>query len=150
MDAVVLPELSTLAKDWSWLVDLNQFTLLSVSPFGDLFMKDSADALCLLDINLGQLAYAEVPGTNPALLFPIAFDTRIATGYIEGGLLPTEGQCFGYKRQLVTGGSLEIENVYLATTVEYISFLGDFHRQIQDVPDGGTIRIKVINHKVIQ
>jgi hypothetical protein len=146
----MLPKLDELTKDWRSLVELDQFTLLALSPFGDLFMRDMSDAYCLLDINMGELAYADQAGSDPAILFPFAFDMRIAIRYIESGLLPVDGQCFGYKKQLVTGGSLEIENVYVATEAEYISFMGDFHRQIRDVPDGGTIRIKVINQKVIQ
>ncbi len=41
-------------------------------------------------------------------------------------------------------------NVYVATLSEYVSFMGSFHEQIQDVPDGGTVILKVINQKVIQ
>jgi hypothetical protein len=143
-------ELSVLAKDWSWLIDLDQFTLLEVSPFGDLFLKDSTGAFCLLDINLGELQYAEVAGSNPAVLFPMAFDMVIVADYIKAGLLPTDGQCYGYKSQLVAGGSLEPANVYVASAAEYISFMGDFHYQIKDVADGETITLKVVNYKVIQ
>jgi hypothetical protein len=137
-------------NDWKWLVDFDHFTLIEVSPFGDLFMKDATGAFCLLDVNLGELQYAKTSGSDKTALFPIAFDMRIAIRYIETGLLPIDGQCFGYKQQLVTGGSLDIENVYVATAAEYVSFMGDFHHQIQDVPDGTTIRIKVINKKAIQ
>jgi hypothetical protein len=139
----LLPELKQIAKDWSWLIDLDQFTLIEVSPFGDLFMKDSTDAFCLLDINTGELQYAEAAGNNPAHLFPMIFDLRIAAAYVKAGLVPQEGQCFGYKVQIVVGGSLEPTNVYVATLAEYVSFMGDFHHQIQDVPDGTTVHLKV-------
>ena len=143
-------DLKILAKDWNWLIDLDQFTLLEISPFGDLFLKDSAGVFCLLDINFGELKYANVAGSNPALLFPFAFDMLIALAYVKAGLLPEDGQCFGYKEQLVTRGSLEPENVYVATAAEYISFMGEFHYQIKDIPDGTTVTLKVINHKGIQ
>jgi type VI secretion system (T6SS) immunity protein Tdi1 len=139
----LLPELNQLANDWAWLIRLDQFTLLAISPFGDLFMKDITGAFCLLDINLGALEYAEVVGNDPALLFPIAFDDRIAGGYREAGLHLTEGKCYGYKKQCVAGGSVEVENVYVATTAEYISFMGDFHFQIKDVEDGESVYLKV-------
>ena len=146
----MMPELATLTKDWKWLFDPDQFTLLEVSPFGDLFMKDATGAFCLLDVNMGEIQYAEIEGSNPALLLHFAFDMVIATGYIKAGLLPVEGECFGYKQQLVAGGSMEVDNVYVATMSEYISFMGDFHRQIQDVPDGATVTLKAINRKVVQ
>ncbi len=113
-------------------------------------MKDSTDAFCLLDINMGELQYAEIAGNSPAHLFPIAFDFRIASDYVNAGLMPQEGQCFGYRIQLVTGGSLQPSNVYVATLTEYISFMGDFHHQIQDVPDGAKVTIKVINKRSTQ
>jgi hypothetical protein len=129
------------------LIDLDQFTLLEVSPFGELFLKDSTGAFCLLDINFGELKYANVAGSDPALLFPFTFDFVIAHAYIKAGRLPEDGQCFGYKEPLVTRGSLQPDNVYVATTAEYISFMGDFHCQIKDIPDGTTVTLKVINHK---
>ena len=146
----MVPELATLAEGWKWLFDSDQFTLLEVSPFGDLFMRDTTGAFCLLDVNMGELQYARTEGTNPALLFHIAFDGVIAAGYIKAGLLPVDGECFGYKQQLVAGGSLESHNVYIATLSEYVSFMGDFHREIRDVPDGATVVLKVTNRKVVQ
>lgn len=113
-------------------------------------MKDTTSAFCLLDINLGELQYAEAAGNDPAQLFPMAFDFLIAADYVKAGLMPEEGQCFGYKIQLVAGGSLEVSNVYVATQSEYISFMGEFHHQIQDIPDGTTVRLKVINKRVLQ
>lgn len=139
-----------IAQDWRWLIDLDRYTLLAVSPFGDLFLKDETDALCLLDVNLGCVEYAAIEGTDPAILFPIAFDDRIAAGYRDAGLMLSEGKCYGLKKQGVIGGSFEHENIYVATAMEYISFMGDFHYEIQDVPDGGTVTLKVINTKVIQ
>ena len=143
-------DLKILAKDWSWLIDLDQFTLIEVSPFGDMFLRDSSGAFCLLDINQGELQYAQVAGSDPAVLFPMAFDMVIALDYLKAGVLPEDGQCFGYKSQLVAGGSLESANVYVATAAEYISFMGDFHYQIKDVADGETVMLKVVNHKVVQ
>ena len=143
-------ELWEVAKDWRWLLDLNEYIFIEESPFGDLLLQDKTGAIGLLDINMGEFLYAGVPGIKPEELFPIAFDFRIAHGYIKSGILPAEGQCFGYKTQLVAGGSMELSNVYVATAKQYISFMGDFHHQIQDVPDGVTVTLKVINRKVIQ
>jgi hypothetical protein len=138
------------AEDWNWMVELDRFDLIATSPFGDLFLKDPTNAFCLLDINLGVLEYADTYGTDPAVLFPIAFDDRIASGYREAGLTLSEGKCYGYKKPCVAGGSLQPENVYIATTGEYIGFMGEFHRQIQDVPDGTNVTLKVLNRKNVQ
>jgi hypothetical protein len=143
-------ELTSVAIDWEWLLDLRDFTLVCASPFGDLFLRDATGALGLLDINLGVFEFAGSPGDDPIVLFPISFDDRLAKGYREAGLILGASQCYGLKRQGVAGGSFEPENIYVATMEEYIRFMGDFHRQIQEVPDGGTITIKAINQKVVQ
>jgi hypothetical protein len=104
-------ELSTIAKDWDWLLDLSEYLLVSVSPFGDLFLEDGTGTFSLLDINLGTHEYASEFGCDPAILFPIAFDDRIAAGYREAGLKLNVGQCYGLKRQGVIGGSFEPDNI---------------------------------------
>ena len=141
-------ELKTLAADWFWLIQLEDYELISVSPFGDLFLRDESDAYCLLDINLGCLEYATKEGIDPAELFPIAFDDSIARGYRESGLLLKPGTCYGYKTPCVTGGSVESNNVYVADLPEYVSFMGCFHFQIKDVVDGETVEIKGIRPKL--
>lgn len=141
----VKAELTELAKDWGWLIDLDHQTLLSVSPFGDLLLRDDTGEISLLDINLGVLEYASTGGTDPASLFPIAFDDQIAGRYRAAGLHLQPGKCYGLKIQEVTGGSFDVDNIYIATIAEYVSFMGDFHCQIKDVPDGGKIQIKIIN-----
>jgi hypothetical protein len=35
------------------------------------------------------------------------------------------------------------ENPYVDDLYEHVSFLGDLHRQIADVPNGGKVRLKV-------
>jgi hypothetical protein len=138
-------ELNVLLEDWRWLLDPGDYRLLAISPFGDLLLQDKTGTISLL----GALVAAAVQGTDPAVLFPIAFDSRIAAGYRANGLVLTDGECYGYKYPCVAGGSMELENVYVAKIAEYISFMGDFHHDIQDVADGETVTIKVINQKVV-
>jgi len=137
-------DFKTLAADWSWLIELDDYRLIEISPFGDLFLEEKGGALCLLDINLGGLEFATGSGDDPAVLFPIAFDNRIAAGYREAQLFLRPGTCYGYKVQCVIGGSVEADNVYVATLAEYVSFMGCFHFQIKDVDDGENAVIKVV------
>lgn len=141
-------DLKTLAANWSWLIDLDFFQLVKISPFGDLFMLDQTQACCLLDINLGALEYATAEGSDPCELFPIAFDGRIESSYVAAGLHLLPGTCYGYKVQCVAGGSIGPRNVYVATLSEYIAFMGSFHEQIRDVADGDSVAIKVVRPPV--
>jgi hypothetical protein len=143
-------ELGEVAKDWDWLVNLREFNLLAISPFGDLLLQDASGAISLLDVNLGSLEAATETRLNPIILFPMAFDDAIAAGYRKNGLQLSEATCYGYKRQLVAGATMESENVYVATLSEYLSFMGSFHDQIKDVTDGETVVLEVVNRKVVQ
>lgn len=141
-------DFKTLAADWSWLIDLDDFELIELSPFGDLFLRDRTQAYCLLDINCGALEYATTNGSNASELFPIAFDDSIARTYRDAGLHVRPGTCYGYKVQCVAGGLLEPSNVYIASLTEYVSFMGCFHEQIRDVADGESVVIKVVRGPV--
>jgi hypothetical protein len=138
-------DLKVLAADWAWLFNAAEYALLDISPFGDLFLKDKTGALCVLDVNLGVLEYAQEDGSDPASLFPELFDGRLAEAYRKAQLCLSSGACYGYKIQLVTGGSLSLENVYIASLTEYVSFMGCFHFQINDVPDSG--QVKIVRHR---
>jgi hypothetical protein len=133
-----------LLEDWKWMAVNEPYSLIAISPFGDLLLKDCTDALCMLDVNEGKIEYATDGGDDPALLFPINFDDTIARGYRDAGLELGDGTCYGYKVQLVAGGSLEAHNVYIATLTEYVSFMGHFHYSIRDVEDGETVTLKVV------
>ncbi len=141
-------DLEKLASDWAWLINLEDYRLEAISPFGDLLLRDQSDALCLLDINLGSVEYAIEVTDDPAIAFPIAFDDRIAEGYRKAHLSLKPDTCYGYKIPCVTGGSVEVENVYVATLTEYVSFMGSFHFQIKDVDDGESVIIKVVRPSV--
>lgn len=62
----------------------------------------------------------------------------------ERGYSPGKGQCVGYKIPCVFKESADIpDNMYVADLYEFVSFMGDVHRQISDQPDGGQVRMKI-------
>jgi len=136
-------DFKALAADWSWLIELDDYELVDISPFGDLLLESRGGTLCLLDINQGILECPSADSPDPAVLFPYAFDGRLATKYRQGQIFLKQGTCYGYKIQTVIGGSFEIENVYVANLAEYVSLMGSFHVQIKDIPDGQKVRIVV-------
>lgn len=139
-------DLGALMANWRWLIDPSEYVLLAVSPFADLLLQDRSGAICLFDVNAGDILYATELEVDPVRLFPFAFDDRLAARYREAGLFLTDGKCYGYKLPVITAqSSFKPENVYVADLAEYVSFLGDFHQQLQDVEDGEKIRLKVIN-----
>jgi hypothetical protein len=61
----------------------------------------------------------------------------------QRGLKPSDLQCIGFKTPVVFAESRSVpDNSYVADLYEQVSFLGDLHRQIANVPNGGTVRLK--------
>jgi len=58
------------------------------------------------------------------------------------GLKPNATQCIGFSAPLVFAESGSPDNTpYVVDLYEHVSFLGDLHQQISDVPDGGKVRL---------
>jgi len=76
-------------------------------------------------------------------------DFEVLTGYTLGhawqevhGVLPQDRRLVP-KVPFVLGGAFALENLYLANPIEAMRFRGDLARQIQNLPDGTQIRLKI-------
>ena len=58
---------------------------------------------------------------------------------------PGEGRCFCLKIPGVLGGKYEAANLGTISVLELISFSGDVAFQIKDLPDGATVRFKIVD-----
>jgi hypothetical protein len=64
--------------------------------------------------------------------------------FAERGLKPNDLQCIGFKTPVAFAESRTVpDNAYVADLYEQVSFLGDLHQQIADVPNGGKVRLKI-------
>jgi hypothetical protein len=141
--------LERLLGEWKWLVD-GEFHLLAVNAFGDLLLADAQDNVHWLDVMSGTIS---VIGSSSKEFMQSATDAvnkpewlleELALQAEQKGLCPGKGQCIGYKVPLIFKESADTQqNAYVADLYEYVSFMGDIHRQINDVPDGGKVRIKI-------
>lgn len=124
-------------RDWSWLFDPDGIDILDTSCLGDVIFKNQEGQTMVLDLAAGEVR---------------EFDTKEQEWYANQGTLITRlereglqlgpGKCYGMKPHSIFK-SLEAENMYVATLPEYVSFMGYFHKQIEDLPDGTTVTLKV-------
>ncbi len=64
----------------------------------------------------------------------------------ERGLVPTDGQCIGFKIPAMFAESASApSNPYIADLYEYVSFLGHLHKQLSNCRDGTKIKIQVVD-----
>jgi|ERR1700722_2465703 len=138
-----------LLADWKWLAP-EEFSLVAVNSFGDLFLQDVRGAVNRLDITEGTVSAVAASSVE---FQEAAKDTvrkrewfleELAEQAEQKGCSPGKGQCIGCKIPWVFKESKDmLDNIYVADLYEYLSFMGDLHEQIKDVPDGGQIRLKV-------
>lgn len=58
---------------------------------------------------------------------------------------PAEGRCFWLKIPSVLGGKYEIENLATISRREALSVSGYLAKEIEDLPDGAQIRLKIVD-----
>jgi hypothetical protein len=61
----------------------------------------------------------------------------------DRGLVPGWDQCIGFSTPVVFAEGGGLDSAHIADLYEQVAFLGDIHRQIADVPDGGKVRLIV-------
>jgi hypothetical protein len=137
-----------LAK-WLWLCP-DPVSVIARTAFGDLFLRTESGIVSKLDVSTGQLT--KVAETVDQFLSLAASPEKCQELFAEEderaaaqrGLVPNAAECIAFKIPLCFGeSSTALDNVYVANLYEYVSYLGDIHRQMADVPDGKKIRLRV-------
>jgi hypothetical protein len=137
---------------WSWLVPA-RFTLWLVNRFADLFLVLDDGSVHMLDVGDGTLCRVadsrddfcnkmdEGDNANQWLMIPLV-DRMVAAGIALG-----PGQCYGFKLPPVVGGQYAVENIAAISIADYLGACGCIHEQIQDVPDGGHVILKIVDER---
>lgn len=149
--AIIIPEVEAIAalkEAWNWLLPEDCQPLL-FTAIGDMFYKAPSGEVCWLDTALGEIEAV----SNSTEEFQSQLNTEMAEQWllpsliedlIAQGKVLQPGQCYGFViLPIFKGGSYAAENMYVIRAKEAYSFTGDIHRQIQDVPDGGKVRLRV-------
>jgi len=137
-----------LLEKWHWLCT-EPVTLIARNGFGDLFLRTVEGKVMRLDVGDGTLAeVAESESSfKDSLKQPAKRELWFAEQQMEAfaarGLELNNMQCIGFKTPVVFAESANVpNNAYVADLYEQVSFLGDLHRQIADIPNGGKVRPK--------
>jgi hypothetical protein len=139
-------DVERLLVEWRWLCP-HKMSIVARTAFGDLFLRDESGRVFWLDTAVGKLVLI-APSENEFRVLSESAEKREEWfaeqdfhGFADRGLVPTSEQCIGFSTPLVFAEGAH--DPYVAELYEYVSFLGDLHRQLSDVPDGGEVRLKV-------
>jgi hypothetical protein len=142
-------DVSRLLEQWRWLCS-QSVTLVARNGFGDLFLRTNEKKILWLNVRgatLTEIAESEL-GFKHSLAESakreLWFAEQQLAAFAERGMKPNDLQCIGFKTPVVFAESRSVpDNAYVADLYEQVAFLGDLHRQIADVPNGGKVRLKV-------
>ncbi len=137
-----------LLSEWRWLC-ASQMSLIARNVFGDLFLRDEVGAVFRLNTTIGKFnkvsssetEFREMAETSDKRKEWFAEPEMLAFG--KRGLNPGLSQCIGFSVPTVFAEGGRPETAYVADLYDYVSFLGDLHRQIPDLPDGSQVRLRV-------
>ena len=141
-------EIERLLSDWRWLCPA-QMSLLARNVFGELFLQDETGSVFWLNTTVGKLSKV---ANSKAEFLEIAetsqkrqewFVEQEAVAYANRGLVPNSSQCIGFGVPAVFAEGGRPETAYVADLYDYVSFLGDLHRQVSDLPDGSKVQLRV-------
>ena len=136
-----------LLEQWRWLCP-QDMTLVAEDAFGDLFLREESGAILKLDLAIGQIKkiaesetqFRQLATTKEKREEWFAETDELAAA--SRGLKPAAGQCIAFKIPLVFAESGTPNNAYVADLYEYVSFLGEVHRQISALPQGSKVRLE--------
>ena len=139
--------LERLLEEWRWLCP-QTVALIARSAFGDLYLRDELGKILKLDVAIGQIK--EVAESEAEFRRLAATKEKREEWFAESdglaasrqGLKPGAGQCVGFKTPVVFAESGTPNNAYVADLYEYLSFLGELHRQISQLPEGSKVRLE--------
>jgi len=135
---------------WRWLLPA-KFTVWLANPFAELFLVVPDGSVHMLEVNGGILRKVaesrddfctkidDGNNANEWLMIPLV-DRMIAAGFT---LQP--GQCYGFKISPVLGGEYDVENCAPIQVWDYLGANGAFHEKIQNLPDGASVKIEVVD-----
>ncbi len=137
-------------SEWSWLL-LPELTVWLVNRFGDLFIVPPDATVQMLNVVVGTLtkvaenrddfrAKIDV-GDNAAEWLMIPMVDRMTAA----GIRLEPGQCYGFKIPPILGGTFTVENVAPISIRDYLGAYGSIHKQLQGVPDGTRVILKVVH-----
>lgn len=140
--------LERLLKEWRWLCP-QTVSLLARNAFGDLYLREKEGKILRLDVAVGQIQqvaeseeqFRKLASTNDKQ--EQWFAASYETAAVRRGLKPGVDQCIAFKTPLVFAESGTPNSVYIADLYEQVSFLGDLHRQLKDLPDGAKVQLRL-------
>ena len=123
--------------DWSWLRNMDDLQIVGTTCLGDVILRDSLGDEFILVMGVGE--FRPYDSYERGLVKNLG---NLIARMEESGLKLEAGKCYGLKPHAVFQ-KYEPDNMYVTTMAEYVSYMGWFHGEVKDLPDGAKVRLVV-------
>lgn len=141
--------LNRLLKRWHWLCS-DEFELVDVDEFGDLFLQSSNGPVLMLDVHRGELkeragSVTEFDEDRSAA----EDDSHPFLHRVESsGDVPKAQKLYGYKLRPFTADNVPNEDmVYVTDLYEYLGYIAELENQLGNLPEGTKVKVVVKKSK---
>lgn len=139
-----------MARAWSWLLP-EPWSPLVCSMVGGVFVERPNNHVHWLDTGTGlveQVAYNRTEFEQMIRVSPDLVDEWFLPPLVErlraAGKKPKMGECYGFTiLPVFAEGKFDVENMFVVSVSEQFIGMADIHRQLSELPDGSTARLKV-------
>ena len=126
-----------------------QSRILGANLFADVFLADAVGAVHMLEVSaasIAKIAVSEeefrqrcVGDADGWLLRPLVDRCRSA------GMILGASQCYAFTTLPLFGGEYKLDNIWMCSWREWISFTASVYSQTKDLPDGSAVKINVVD-----
>jgi len=141
--------IETITESWGWLL-CQPYTPLLFSALGDMFFQFDSESVYWLNTGVGEITKVaeSVDEFNQKLNTDIAEEwflpSLVEDLYLAGKPLKL-GQCYTFVIQPIFAEcKYEVFNINPVDAKEHFGLTGDIHRQIQELPDGASVKFTVV------
>jgi len=139
--------LDLVQQAWGWALQ-PVVEVVALNLFGNVLVTCEGGSIwriCLEDLQVERIGdtfetlHYKYRGDEPKedwLVTPWVEQARETLGPLE------MGQCYGFDIWPALGGSIDVENMSIKPTREYLALSGDVADQIKDLPDGAKVEFK--------
>ena len=141
---------SEAAKAWSWLVP-EPWEPIICSMVGGVFLETPSSGVLWLDTGTGLVepvaqsrAHFEEIVRSSQHLVDDWFLPPLVERLQAAGKKPNEGECYGFTiLPVFAEGKYDTDNMFVLPVREQLVGMADIHRQLNGLPDGSSVQVKV-------
>jgi Domain of unknown function (DUF1851) len=137
-------------QSWGW-VGLDPVEVVGENDFGNLMVKDATGKYwricpeeCTCSVVAANRQELDALSTNQEFLIDWHMRALVDLARESCGPL-SEGQKYCLKIPSLFGGKYDGDNIATAPLVELVRFSGDVAKRTRDLPDGASVKLKVVD-----